>query len=295
MTAQDSLAGINLFTDALGERQLGCACCSPKTMLLPWTPLWMWMCVFYVIAFCVYVCGLYVFCLWCLCFFFKYVFVYICVCVFILVCMYFAFVYLSICACVCLCVYLCVFLHTFIRIHTTCVYLCIYICFLVSMYLCTYLHICIFVCMHLCVQVCFSAGWITRSRASGAMLWRCNVPTATDNGGRGGCVLPGRDTGGFGVLRLRWDTRAPCLLTGFTLTHQGCNSVTWQVEPLPEINMREMFWHVMFKKKKVKFGWDHFKNFLQKEWSQGGWERIPWRGDARKRTRIIYAYRTVHF
>ena len=107
-------------------------------------------------------------------------------------------------------------------------------------------------------------------------------------GGGGGRGLSGRDPAGFGVPGPQRDTPAPCFLPGFTLTHQGCNSVTRQAEPSPEINMGEMFWHVMFQKKKVKFARETVLRIFPRGAESGWVGQIPWRGDARKHEFYIH-------
>ena len=110
-----------------------------------------------------------------------------------------------------------------------------------SMCLCIYLCVCLFVlyasgCVCVCAGTCVYP--LGESPEAGVVEPCC-----------GPAVCPQPQT------RWRWrprpvrersrriwgDTPAPCFLPGFTLTHQGCNSVTQQAEASPEINMTEMF------------------------------------------------------
>ena len=112
--------------------------------------------------------------------------------------------------------------------------------------LCVCLHVCLsMLCASGCVCVCVLTC-VCPLGESPKQGWWSNVVTpqcahSLRCGGGGGRGLSGRDPAGFGVPGPQRDTPAPCFLPGFTLTHQGCNSVTRQAEPSPEINMGEMF------------------------------------------------------
>ena len=157
------------------------------------------------------------------------------------------------------------------------------------MFACVFIYVvCIWVCMCMRAHVCVPARWITKA----GVVEQCCDPAVCPQPQmwwRGGRGLSGRDPAGFGVPGPQRDTPAPCFLPGFTLTHQGCNSVTRQAEPSPEINMGEMFWHVMFqKKKKVKFAREAVLRIFPRGAESGWVGQIPWRGHAGKHEFYIH-------